>query len=202
MFFIYSYQQPDVKFLNWLKEEYKSSKNPARSNLWANNWTTEENTLPYILESTDRFAGDRGDFVVLKYNDNIIGCAGVYISDFSSDIAIAGCRAWVTENFRNKALVRNYILPYQKQWAVSKGCKQIALTFNEYNKNLIETFKRTRLGIEKLSTRTNDHLFYNGLEILPFPVLIQNSIQWVIYESLDPNFAFDWKQLEWEDNIL
>ena len=202
MFSIYSYQRSDTNFLNWLEQEYKNSRDTARSNIWSTNWLKNESTLPYILESTDRFQGDKGDFIILTYNKNIVGCAGVYVSDFDDKIAIAGSRAWITDEFRNKALIRNYILPYQKKWAIAQGCKQIALTFNEYNKNLINTFKRNRLGIEKLSTRTPEHLFYNGIEEVPFPVIVQNSIQWVVYERLDPNWSFDWSKLMWEDKVL
>jgi len=202
MFSIYSYQQSDADFLNWLEQEYRYSKDTARSNIWANNWSTDESTLPYILKLTNRFQKDNGDFIILKYNKSIVGCAGVYISDIDQQIAIAGTRAWITEEFRNRALIRNYILPYQKKWAIDKGCKQIALTFNEYNKNLINIFKRNRLGIEKLSTRTPEHLFYNGIEEVPHPVILQNSIQWVVYERLDPNWSFDWSKLMWKDNVL
>ncbi len=202
MFSIYNYKKTDTKFLNWLEQEYQQSDDVSRSNIWSNNWRDDPSTLPYLLEFTDRFEGDRGLFSILEYNGTIIGCAGIYISEFSQDIAIAGCRAWITESFRNKTLVRDYILPYQKAWSISKGCKQIALTFNEYNKNLIQTFKRNRLGLEKLSERTPEHLFYNGIEEVLFPVIIQHSIQWVIYEQLDPNWSFDWQQIAWHDTIL
>ena len=202
MFSIYSYSSHDAEFLNWLENEYKNSTDPARSNIWSNNWPTDSSTLPYILEFTDRFKNSNGNFIILKHGKDIVGCAGIYISSFSEEIAIAGARAWITERFRNCGLVRNYILPHQKKWAKEHQCKQIALTFNQYNKNLIETFKRNRLGMEKLSSRTSEHLFYNGLEELEFPVIIQNSIQWVIYEKLDNDYNFDWQQLRWEDNVL
>ena len=38
-------------------------------------------------------------------------------------------------------------------------------------------------------------MFYIGLEEVNFPVIIQYTPQWVIYEKLDKDFKFDWASL-------
>jgi hypothetical protein len=43
-----------------------------------------------------------------------------------------------------------------------------------------------------MSDRQSHHLFYNGAIEVDFPVTIQYTKQWVMYEQLDPSFVFDW----------
>ena len=71
---------------------------------------------------------------------------------------------------------------------------------NEYNKNLIQVFKRRRFGEnkERINNRQPHHLFYNGINELDFPVTIQHTKQWIIYENLDPSFNFDWSTIKYK----
>jgi hypothetical protein len=80
---------------------------------------------------------------------------------------------------------------------MNKNIKMIALSFNEYNKNIIQIFKRVRLGEKpgRTNNREPKHLFYNGLQEVKFTVTIQYTQQWVIYEQLDNSFEFDWNTL-------
>jgi hypothetical protein len=79
-------------------------------------------------------------------------------------------------------------------WCQEKNIKLIALTFNNYNKNLIQVFKKRRLGekVDRLKTRNPGHLFYNNFNEVKFPVSIQYTKQWVVYEKLDINWDYDW----------
>jgi hypothetical protein len=73
------------------------------------------------------------------------------------------------------------------------------LTFNEYNKNLINVFKRRRLGEknDRCNTREPKHLFYTGLNEVPFAVTIQYTKQYALYEKIDSSFDFDWETIKW-----
>lgn len=179
------------KFYDFCKEQ---SGEPAASNMWS---------LKHILEGNTRFDGQKGQFYILYDGETIAGCSGVYLSDFDKRIAFAGTRTWIAHAYRNQSLNKFYLLPIQKKWAIEKGCKQIALCFNIYNKNLIKIFFRTRLGEnpDRVSIRTPDQLFYLNITELPFSVNIQDTEQWVIYEKLDPNWEFDWSLLTYESNI-
>jgi hypothetical protein len=44
-----------------------------------------------------------------------------------------------------------------------------------------------------MTARQPHHLFYNGAIEVKFPVTIQYTKQWVLYEKLDPRFEFDWQ---------
>lgn len=161
-------------------------------------WGNNENSLPHILKNTKRFDGINGEFSILYHNSNIIGCAGVYLSEFSRYISIAGTRLWIDSEYRNKMLARDYILPAHKEWSRERGIKQVAVCFNEYNKNLMYTFFRSRMGEsnQRLFERQSHHLFYSNINELPFPVNIQDTKQWVLYESLDSNWTFDWTKIQ------
>jgi hypothetical protein len=187
-------------FFSFLKstERYDSQ---ATVNMWNDNWQLKKETLPYLLEKTNRFDGINGEFYIFYDDRSPIACGGVYISNFSNRIAIGGVRTWVAKEYRNNSILREYLLPAHKLWCQERNIDIIALTFNEYNKNLPQVFKRRRLGesIERITTREPKHLFYSGLIEVPFAMSIQYTKQWLIYERLS-DWDFDWKTIEWKND--
>lgn len=186
------------EFYNFCRVQSSEITQPAAKNMWHDDWPTHNYTLPYVLEKDLRFREPFGDFNILKLDSKIIACAGVYQSTFSSNIAIAGCRTWVSKEFRNTNLMREFILPVQKQWSIDRNYKMICLSFNEYNKNIIEIFKRRRLGeqIDRFKNQKPRHLFYTGVHTVDFLVNIQHTPQWVIYEKLDSDYSFNWEMIK------
>jgi len=195
-FKIYNLEELDKEqFLDFCKNESYNSLDSASSNMWSNHWSTDAQTLPNLIYIQKRFTAPNGEFNLLLCNDKIIGCAGIYISEFCNSLAIAGCRTWISKSYRNMMLVRDYLLPIQKTWAQDKKLEAIGLTFNSYNKNLAKIWERRRLG-EHRPARESHHLFYTGLHKVEFPVIIQNTPQWVIYEKLNQDWNFDWEIIE------
>lgn len=188
------------EFFNFLKTESLEIEQPASINLWTENWQSDNYTLSYILTNTKRFDGVNGDFYILSDNGKIIGCSGVYISEFSKDIVIAGVRTWITKKYRHLVLNKDYLLVEQKKWATYRNAKMIVLSFNEYNKNIIQIFKRNRLGEKsgRIESREPKHMFYNGVQEVEFPVRLQYTKQWIIYEKLQEDFSFDWNSIKWK----
>lgn len=189
-----------LNFYNFLRSTQLESK-PANTNMWHDNWEGQNHTLPFILNNTERFNDKNGEYHILFDGETIVACGGVYISNFSQDIAFGGVRTWVNKIYRNQSVLREYLLPVQKAWCLERTIKIIALTFNDYNKNLIQVFQKRRLGETKdrINTRQSHHLFYDNLTKVDFPVVIQYTKQWVIYEILDSTFNFDWKNIEYKD---
>ena len=183
-------------FFRYLKE-LPDPHLPAVKNVWDDSWQSKTNTLPYLLHNTTRFQIN-GQFNIVYINQQIAAFGGVYISDFCSQIGIAGARTYVDSNFRHKSLLRESLLPYHKKWCIDRELKIIALTFNSYNKNLMQVFKRRRLGekLERITTKQPYHLFYNNFNEVPFPVKIQNTNQFVLYENLDKNFNYEWSKIK------
>lgn len=189
------------RFFNFCKAAAKETNKPASKNMWSDDWKNDPASLLYILENGNRFNGVKGEFFLLFDGDNIVGCSGIYISDFNDSIAIAGVRTWIDFSYRNLTLNKEYLLPIQKKWAIENGLKLIALTFNRYNKSIIDIFKRIRLGerSDRISSRSPCHLFFNGIVEVPFSVNIQYTEQWVIYEHLDNEFNYDWQLIRFDN---
>ena len=187
-----------TSFFNFLEKECANSDDAAAENMWSNNWQNQSNTLPHILMYTDRFSGNNGEFHIIKDGNKIIGCGGVQIAHFNNRIAIAGVRTWVSKDYRNKSILAKTLLPEHKSWALKHSCKQVALTFNQYNKNLSKIFTRIRAGEtgNRIMARTPDMMFYNGVNEVDVKVCIQYTPQWVIYERLDANWDFNWNGLK------
>lgn len=194
----YSELIDNIDFFNFLKEESLETSQPASTNLWSEDLKSNNHTLSYILTNTTRFNGVNGEFYILYDNDKIVASSGIYISKFSKDIVIAGVRTWINKKYRHLGLNKDYLLVEQKKWATDRNSKMIALSFNEYNKNIIQIFKRNRLGEKsgRIENREPKHMFYNGLLEVKFPVTIQYTKQWVIYEKLDSTFNFDWSTIK------
>lgn len=170
---------------------------PAATNMYDADWENQPHTLPYILEKTDRFKAPNGVFHILTVDNKFVACAGAYISEFDDKVALLGVRTWVHEFYRHRLVVREHVLPLQKKWAIDKGCEVVALTFNDYNKNIIKAFQRIRLGEHtgRLDNRTTEHVFFNDMNVLDYPVTIKNTAQWVAYEKLT-DYDFDWESIK------
>lgn len=197
---IISYEQLEDKneFYLFCRNESQELSQPARTNLWTEDWEIKRDTLIYQIKNRMRYFNDNGQFHLIMEGRKIVGCGGVYKSVFSDNIAIAGCRTWITKSHRNFGLPREYLLPAHKKWANENDCKIVAVTFNDYNKNLIEVFKKRKRFGEKPPPRKPHHLFYSNLNTVNFPVNIQYTKQWLIYEKLDVNFEFDWNTIAWK----
>lgn len=167
----------------------------AASNMWDDDWENKPNTLPHKLYISNQYKN--GTFNIALDNNVIVACSGAYVSMFNNRLLIAGTRTWIKKDYRNMQLPREYFLPREKAWALAHNMGAIALTFNDYNKNLITTFKRMRLG-ESRSAREPKHIFYTNMIEVPFPVTVQYTKQYVVYEKLN-DWDFDWKSIEWKE---
>lgn len=192
----YSKFNDNEKFLEFCKQASTEKTQPASVNMWHKNWKQKPETLAFQIFNKQRYFKSNGEFLLALYDDQIIGCSGVYKSTFNDAIALAGCRTWISKKYRNLSIPREYLLPLHKEWALANNCKIIALTFNDYNKNIITSFTRLRLG-ETRTPRQSHHLFYNNFNEVPFPVSIQFSKQWVIFEKLDNDWNFDWTTIKY-----
>lgn len=183
-------------FFIFCKTSSLTSKDPAAKNMWHEDWKNHPETILYLLEIKKEFSNSNGKFFVVYIDDTIIGCSGIYKSYFDNKIGIAGVRTWIDNVHRNKNIVREYLLPAQKKWAIENSLYAVVISFNEYNKNLLKAFSRKRLG-ENRSPRQPYHLFYNNFNELSFPVNIKYTKQWIAYEILNLEFNFDWNTIMW-----
>ena len=182
---------PKDKLFDFLRNA-RLSNEPASINMFDDNWESMPNTLPYKLFVEQIY--NNGMFNVALDNDNIIACSGCYTSSFHKDILISGSRTWVNKEYRTKRISTEYMLPVEKKWAIDNNYKIIALTFNEYNKNIITAFTRNGLGYSVTPKDSINRLFHSNMNVVSFPVTIQYTKQYVIYEKLT-DWDFDWKTI-------
>lgn len=180
------------QFVDFLESIRHEKDQPAYINMIPGN---SKNTLLYILDNTSRFKIN-GMFQILYNDTDIVGCSGAYQASFSQDICILGVRTWIRKDYRNKNIARDYLLPNEKKWAMKKGYKCVVLTFNDYNKNLLHLWFRSRLG-KVTPKREQYHFGFNGVHTLDFAVNIQYTKQYIIYEPLTDDFYFDWSVIEY-----
>lgn len=198
-FSVVPYENVDKEeFFKFCKEEFKDTEQPAHVNMWHDNWSIQTHTLPYLLEVEKRFLEPTGKFFVLFDGTTIVGCSGVYRSDFSEHICIVGLRSWINKDYRAKFLLGRFLYPEQVKWAKAQGFKQAAITFNEYNYKLKNIFLRNGFGVVK--NRTENSLFFNGVNEVEFPVEIKYTKQWVLYEKFDLSWSFDYNKIRWRES--
>lgn len=192
-------QEFKKEFFSFCKAAFDEKNQPAHLNMWDSDWQNNHNTLLYHLFVSRRLCSDSGETFVLKINKKIIAVSSIYISPFDKHVAIGGVRSWVSNEYRGKFMIGRYLLPLQLEWARKKELKIIALTFNEYNKDLIKYFKRSGFGIKK--NRNPNSLFYNGLHEVKFPINLQYTKQWAIYHKIDENYEPDWQSIQWREDL-
>ena len=168
---------------------------PAQVNMYHKNWEDRPETLPYLIYISERFRDNNGDFYVLKINNVIKAISGVQTSPFDTNVAMAGIRSWIDPSLRAKMYIGHYLLPLHLSWAKEKDLKTILLSFNSYNKRLMNYFKRSGMGVPK--QRNETRLFHNGVHEVPFSVDIQYTEQWVLYHKIDESYEPDWKKIMW-----
>lgn len=187
------------KFFNFCKNAHQMKTDPAHVNMWRDTWIDSPDTLPHLLLISNKFIDGRGEFFVLEIEGKIEAVSGIYRSEFDEMVAIGGIRSWVNQCYRGKFLIGRHIMPYQVKWAKDNGYKTIALTFNEYNKKLINYFTRSGFGIKK--KRNEFSLFFKGVNVLPYTLNIHNTEQWIIYDKLDSDYNPNWEKARYEKNI-
>lgn len=182
------------QILEYCRTAFELRDHPSYENMWSENWENDKKTLPYLIYSGDRISRGRGEmFMLFDERQQIVANSGINISDFDESIAIGGVRTWLRVDLRGQFVVGRHMFPYQLRWAKEKNMKIVALTFNEYNKKLVNHFKRSGLGIKK--NRHPDTLFYNGVHVVDFPVMINATPQWVVYHKIDESYEPDWKAI-------
>lgn len=180
-----------AKVIDWC-EAAANEQTPAAVNHNVEDWHEDEKSLPYILYHKNRY-DRRGEYFFLLDQGKIVAGSGIYRSDFCYELAIGGSRTYVNPDHRAKWLVAKYLLPAQLRWAERRSYHAVALTFNEYNKKVINAITRTGLGIKK--NRTPDMMFYDGVYTVDHPVVIKNTLQWIIYHKINKDFEFDWSSI-------
>lgn len=184
------------ELIEFCKTAYHNKIDPAHINMWHPDWANKSETLLFNIFVSKRLCGPTGETYLLWRNDRLIAVSSVYISSFDTNVAIGGVRSWVVEQYRGDLMIGRHLLPLQYQWAKKHQLKIFALTFNDYNKKLINIIKRSGFG--RVKNRTKEKPFFHGVYTVDFPVSIQYTKQWVVYDKIDCNYEPNWKNIEYQ----
>jgi hypothetical protein len=184
-------------FFEYLKTiSMEKTRDLAIVNMWNSDWENDPKTLMYLLCKTEQFSGDNGNFhIIFDELGDVACCAGVYKSDFDKSFGLLTTRAWVTKRYRNLRLLGLSLTPVQKKWCIDNNCRAAGFCTNEYNKNIVQMWKRLRAGENDRPPFNENDLFYTGLYEVEFPIIIKYTKQWLAYEKFDSTYEFDWESI-------
>ena len=114
---------------------------PAAKNYAVDDWQDRHDTLLYAFYARKRF----DIFNMLYHKDTPIAMSGAYVFNHQP---IIGVRTFTHPDFRGGGYwcQARYILPAQIDYYDEKGYKKVWLTFNDYNKRLVNFIKRISEG--------------------------------------------------------
>ena len=171
----------------------------AAINMAYDNWENKPNTLLYLLKFDERFKKNNGFLSLLYDNNQIIACSGISLANFDRNIAIGGMRTWIHKEYRAQNLIVKHIRPIHLAWCVARLLKVYALTFNEYNLNLMQILNRagkySKYKNRQIFGSHNDE-FYQNMTILDNTINLNNTKQYVMYHKFDKDYQIIWPLYE------
>ena len=189
-------KEKSKELLKFCKSASLITSHPAHVNMYHHHWEDHPESLPYLIYISERFKDNNGEFFTLRIDGEIKAISGVQKSKFDPNVAMAGIRSWIVPNLRAKMYIGHYLLPEHLAWAKSNDLKTVLLSFNNYNKRLMNYFKRTGMGVPK--KRNETRLFHNGVFEVPFSVNIQHTEQWVLYHKIDETYEPNWGNIRFK----
>lgn len=91
-------------------------------------------------------------------------------------------------------------MPIHEQWAKDYHAKIFALTFNDYNFELMQKMNRSGPWEKARKSRflfgSVRDTYYQDLLTLPYKVIIQETVQHVLYKNLDGDYNANWPRID------
>lgn len=145
-----------------------------------------------------RFLKNNGGLCLLFHDDALVGISGYNRSSFSPDIWISGARTLIHKNYRHNVLISKYLVPFQIDAIKKQGGKCVVWLFDAHNdKSIFKIAKNGKLNV-LLQNKLDmfKQITYSNLQFLEYPIVVNHSLQNVIYQYLDESYTFDWNSLE------
>lgn len=161
----------------FLKEAEYSSE-PAAVNM---GWNSPAGLL-YNIKHKLRWRSDQGLIVLVMDDNKPVAISCVEYPEQQDSWAIGGIRTWITPAYRSKQVAKVF-LTIHYDWAKSRGCRFLLLTFNEYNRSAWHAIKNP-----KYRSAANWSDWWDDCLAVDQPLVIRNTLQWcVIKPVLCPN---------------
>jgi hypothetical protein len=163
--------------------------NPAADNMSVSDWENNSASLLNAIYKQKRFdKTNNADYFFLEHNDHYIAGSGFNHLDCDANICILGVRTHTLISYRSQLLHGNLILPTQKEIAKQLGYKSLIMTFNEYNRWLIDCINHLSVNKGKiLGHRVPE--FYKNWNTLDFKISVRHTDQLCCYQHIDTSYS-------------
>jgi hypothetical protein len=168
--------------------------NQEHENYISLDWENKPNTLLHVFIKQQRFAKNHGGLILLyNHDDRLITVSGYNRSSFDKDVFIGGVRTLVDRDYRHQLLLSKHIIAVQLESIKKMLGKIVAFTFDVNNiSSLYHIYRKNKIRVVLQNNKFN---YYDNLQILEYPVQINNCLQNVLYIKLDENYDYDWSRL-------
>lgn len=174
-------------------------KNSYIPNYEVEDWKSKNNSFLHVFLNEKRFSQERGGLLLLRDGKKLCGFSGYYRSSFNRDVYLLGVRTLVDVHYRHKLLMSSHFIPKQID-LVTGQAKLVAFTFDLNNvKNIYHIYQEGKLN-NFLKNKLATFPHWERLISLDYPVLIQGTLQNVLYIKLDESFEFQWSTLTKSEN--
>ena len=177
------------------------TKNPARINMDPWEYMQKPHTLMYKLFKEKMF--DTGGYGLYIKDDKILGGSGYYVSKIHPQIGVCGVRMYTVPGRQTK-YIHSEMMYKQFDLLKELGMRGYIITWNGYNKNLMDRFVYVNTPENHRGSFLQDGEWYRkpGVRIqphtkLPFPVYYNYSKQWITYHCFDEEFEDEMVKTLW-----
>lgn len=133
----------------------------------------------YNVKNKLRWRSDCGIMHTASIDGNIVAVSAAEYPEDATDWAIGGNRTWINPKYRTRHAA-SAMMRHQVEWARSRGCDFMLLTFNDYNKSVNLALQR---GFSYLKSRGwND--WWQDCVPVPGTLVVRNTVQWAVIKPV------------------
>lgn len=151
-----------------------------------------------VMFKEQRFSKENGGLCLLMHESEIVGISGYNRSELNPEIWISGVRTLIHTEHRHNVLISKFIVPFQIQSIKERNGKCVIWLFDAGNeKNIFRVVKNGKLNVLlQNQLEAFKKTAYNNLQVLDYPIVVNHTLQYVIYQYLEDGYTFDWNSLE------
>ena len=157
--------------------EAEKSQEPAATNMGWN----EPAGLLYNIKNQLRWKTNQGKIVLVLDHDKPVAISCVEYPEHDYTWAIGGIRTWITPQYRARKVAKVF-LNVHYNWARSRGCKFLVITFNDYNRSAWHAVKNP-----KYRSTANWSDWWDNCVAVDQPLIIRHVPQWCIIKPVLSN---------------
>lgn len=190
----YTSKSKDFLNVTRLCESAESDDRTAAINMSLCDWKNQSHTLMYKLRVEKIY--DTGGYGLYMKDGVPVAGSGYYVSDLNEHVFSTATRAYTVEGVKdNFNYIQGKIWHDQLDILRKTNCKIALMSFNEYNKGLVEKSIKINDPANWSTSFCENGIWYRKpgkriqpLKAVPFPVYFNYVKQYIIYTVFDKDF--------------